>query len=53
MPPSISNFLLFPSFIEISNTEANLPPYLAGIPPFIKFISFIASALNTEKNPNK
>ena len=27
IPPSNSNFLLLPSFIEISNTEDNLPPY--------------------------
>ena len=37
----------------ISKTDDNLPPYSAGIPPFIILISLIASALNTEKNPNK
>jgi hypothetical protein len=37
----------------MSRTEDSLPPYSAGIPPLIIFISFIASALNTEKNPKR
>ena len=52
-PPEALNFFRFPSFIFMSITEESLPPYSAGIPPFIRFISFSASELNTEKNPNK
>jgi hypothetical protein len=53
IPPSPPNFLLFPSFILISSTDANRPPYSAGIPPLIKLISLMASALKTEKKPKR
>ena len=47
------NFFIFPSFILISITEDNLPPYLAGNPPFTSFVELMASELNTEKKPNR
>jgi len=37
----------------MSRTEESLPPYSAGIPPLIIFISLMASALKTEKNPKR
>ena len=50
----LPNFIFNIKYEElISNTEAKRPPYCAGIPPFIRLISFIASALKTEKKPNK
>ena len=33
IPPFISSFLEFPSFIFTSKMEDALPPYCAGIPP--------------------
>ena len=33
IPPEALKFLELPSFILTSKTEANLPPYCAGIPP--------------------
>ena len=48
---SALNSFIFPSFISISSTEDNLPPYLAGKPPFVNLTFFIASALKTEKSP--
>ena len=37
----------------ISRTEESLPPYSAGMPPFIILMSLIASALKTEKKPKR
>jgi hypothetical protein len=39
--------------VVISNTDDNLPPYLAGKAPFVISILFIASELNVDKNPHK
>ena len=44
-------FLALPSFILISKTDDNLPPYSAGIPPLISLTSLIASPLKTETKP--
>ena len=52
-PPDAPNFLLFPSRIFTSTTEDARPPYSAGIPDLYKDTSFIASELNTEKNPRR
>ena len=51
--PSPSKVFVFPSFISISSTEENLQPKRAGKPPFVKRTFLMASALNTEKKPNK
>ena len=53
MEPSPWNFFMFPSFILISITEESLPPYLAGNPPLMSFVDCMASALKTEKKPNR
>ena len=53
MEPCPWNFFIFPSFILISITDDNLPPYLAGKPPLTNLVELIASELNTEKKPNK
>ena len=37
------------SFIFISITDERRPPYLAGNPPLINLVEWIASALKTEK----
>ena len=51
--PSPAIFFIFPSFMRISSTEESRPPYLAGKPPLISVIVFNASALKTEKKPNR
>ena len=53
IPPWTTKFLSLPSFIEISKTLDNLPPYCAGIPPLIRDVLLIASPLKIEKKPNK
>jgi hypothetical protein len=52
-PPSTSYLFIFPSFIEISNTDDKRPPYWAGILPLIRVVFLMASELNMEKKPNR
>ena len=42
-----------PSFICTSTTEERRPPNRAGKPPLVMDIFLTASALNTEKKPNR
>ena len=44
---------MLPSFILISITDDNRPPYLAGNPPLTNLVEFMASELKTEKKPNR
>ena len=53
IPPVTPKRLLLPLFVFTLSTEDKRPPYFAGIPALINSTSFIASTLNTEKNPNK
>ena len=53
MAPSPCSFCMLPSFMLMSTTDDSRPPYRAGNPPLISSTFLMASALNTEKKPNK